>query len=190
MEANPDPYRNYPQFPELSDAMDQELEDMIEAGSWEMGNLYVLADRCEVPTLRRATIDRLHQVTTLQKERHPTKYAKLCSFAGVTHAMRNLPITSPLCRLLVDTFVDFYSPDDEGEKCPTEILLLRQKLPLEFVFAIMQNMASIHRPIGLHPRCAYHEHPQDMPSKDKCRKVDMESVKKRKRDIDDEDNSC
>lgn len=161
-----------------------------------MGNLYVLADRCEVPTLRRAIIDRLFHLAKAEREegvyRHrissPT--TTLVSYAGVIHAMRNLPITSPLCRLLGDTYVNFYYAFDD-EKCSMEKLLW-PKLPLEFVFAVMHSLAKNNvtcEEARLRDKCVYYEHAQDHASKQECKKAEAERNLKRKRDVYDEDDS-
>ncbi|TID26589.1 hypothetical protein E6O75_ATG01082 [Venturia nashicola] len=191
-----DIHKNYPEFPELSEGKDEELEDMITEGPWDMGNLYVLADRCEVPTLRRAIIDRLFYLAKAEREvgmyhhRISSPTTTLASYAGVIHAMRNLPITSPLCRLLVDTYVNFYHEFDD-EKCETE-KLFRQKLPLEFVFAVMRSLSKNNvsgEEARLRDKCVYHEHDQDHASKQVCKKAEAERNLKRKRDFDDEDDS-
>jgi hypothetical protein len=124
-------HKNYPEFPEFFDDKAIGLEE-IKNGSWDMGNLYILADRCDVPMLRRAIVDRLHLVAKLDKDAqnygYRTKTAEtttLCSYAGAIHALRNHLTTLPLCRLLVDIYVDFYARVDD-EKCSTE-KLLRQR---------------------------------------------------------------
>jgi hypothetical protein len=82
--------------------------------------------------------------------------------------LRNLPITSPICRMLIDIYVERYEVEDD-EGCWMDFLM-RKKLPSEFVFAVMGGLARKSKASrkAIKNLCAYHEHPQDKDSIRAC----------------------
>ena len=142
--------------------------------------LYVFADRYDVPQLRLTLID--DSLRTPMGVPH-SKFGAIyiTNYAAVTFAFKNLAPTSPLCRLLVDNFVELWRGC--RDVCYTE-RLMRLRLPPEFLVAVMElkceRTTCCYHPISVNGHCAYHEHSQDMESIQACHKARMEQ-KKRKR---------
>ncbi|QDS76424.1 hypothetical protein FKW77_004228 [Venturia effusa] len=141
-------------FPPLADEVDQQLETLIATGPWDRYMLYVFADRCDVPALRQQLIDKV--------------YKGRCELYGaVIYATRRLANNSPLRRLMLDKYTTEYTCDTvRGEKrCGTEVLL-RQKLPVDFILSLLDMI--LNGQTGMKPLCAYHEHEQDEETIKEC----------------------
>lgn len=109
-------------------------------GPWDMGNLYVFADGCEVSNSAES------------HHRSPIDVGQ-----GIERG-RNLPITSPLCGLLVDTYIHFYHAlDDESgirRSC------CDRNCRCSFVFAVMRSLfkrriMSLVRTARLRDKCGW-----------------------------------
>jgi hypothetical protein len=95
--------------------------------------LYVFADRFDVPELRKAIIARIYN-------HYATKARQLPWYAGVIVAFKNLPPSCPLCRLYIDLYVfRFGGEPDEDDKA------LEQFLPPEFTTSVMNGMGKERR---------------------------------------------
>ncbi|QDS76434.1 hypothetical protein FKW77_004376 [Venturia effusa] len=173
----------YEGFPQLSRQEEDKIEAALKPERNRFPCLYVFADRYDVHALRKAIMDDTWYY-----------YERLSSYpdwAFVLIASKNLPIRSPLCRYIVDQYVEHYDIEEEhARNCPIE-LGIRQKLPLEFVFTILNGLSVLkHHPkvsrSGRKPLCAYHEHPQDEASIQACAKARIEN-KKRKLDLLEEE---
>ncbi|KAF2431835.1 hypothetical protein EJ08DRAFT_732921 [Tothia fuscella] len=81
-------------------------------------SLYICADRCNVPDLRKAIIDQLYS-----GDIYP-------SYADILCALLKLPILSPLIQIFKDLYVRYWHPDHD-KICGTE-LLLRKLMSNEF----------------------------------------------------------
>jgi hypothetical protein len=165
----------HPPFVELSQEDEEELEHCITSGPWDTIQLYVFADRYEVPALRRCIVD---------FEYHKHRRSRTTSlFGAVIYATRNLPITSPLIRLIVDLHVEIYDAADDKTICGTETLM-RQKLPREFLFAVLEGHCNIkfRDQKAFKQLCAYHEHTQDDVCIQACLEAQRRS-RKRKQDV-------
>ncbi|RDI85214.1 hypothetical protein Vi05172_g4797 [Venturia inaequalis] len=119
------------QFIALSDEDDEILETFIKCDPGNRCYLYVFADWYDVPALRRAIID----IEWRCYEQHDILY----SWPDVVYALRHLQISTPLCRMLVDEYVDSW-PDATETKCGMS-KRIRQKVPAEFLFAVLTERA-------------------------------------------------
>ncbi|TLD18896.1 hypothetical protein E2P81_ATG01624 [Venturia nashicola] len=118
-----------PQIELLSSDDEQRLEDLIETGPWYKEMLYVLADRCDVPVLRKLLINQ-----EWASRQHTPR-----SFAPVIYALRKLPSKSPWNKLSIDVYSELYEARQDVVY-QTEVLL-RQKLPQEFLVAVMCSLS-------------------------------------------------
>lgn len=151
------------------------MEEYIEKDCHDCIRLYVFADQYDVPALRRATID---------KEWNDFENGMdVWRWSSSIHALRNLKISSPLCRLLVSEYANGWG---EFYGCELE-RRLRTKLPSEFLYAIMAEQSKALAEKSSHPGqrrgtlCTYHEHAQNQDAIQAC----IEGAKvgcKRKRD--------
>jgi hypothetical protein len=127
------PGRVYKPFSHVSDDEHTELEECI-ARTTPNYELYVLADRYNVPTLRRSVLDWKYYL-----------YARSDATPWNTdyiYLLRNLPITSPLLKLMIHVHVDQYKPSTDMAMCGTETLL-RQELNLEFFAAVVDGHSTL-----------------------------------------------
>lgn len=149
------------QFRTLSTEDDEIVENFIENSSHEMFCLYIFADRCDVPGLRQKIIE--------VEWKNYDKKRPLWAWHIVIHALRSLSVSTPLCRLLVDQWVDNWY--DEQLTCGMKIRL-RQKLPGEFLYAVMaeKGMKANEKEPKQRVRqlCSYHEHAQDKHTVQAC----------------------
>lgn len=151
----------FQEFTPITDEVDQHLESLIATGPWEQHMLYVFGDRCDVPALRQDLIDKMSKQN--------------CSyFAEVIYTMRHLSTKSPLIKLILDQYATRYNFSRilGDDVCGTEVLL-RQKLPLEFVWVLFYRNMSQAKDEKL--LCAYHEHDQDEETIRECQgKMDVD----------------
>ncbi|KAE9977679.1 hypothetical protein BLS_001203 [Venturia inaequalis] len=145
----------------ISDPVDQQLENSINNGPWNLQKLYVFADRCDVPALRQDLIDDIWMI------------GDVMPFGAIIYAWRNLSIKSPLCKLMLDDLSRFYKHETlmSDEECGMEILL-PQKLPSAFTWTLFSRKLGDEK--ERLPVCAYHEHAQDEETVKKCRKESAE----------------
>jgi hypothetical protein len=134
----------------LSEEDDDFLENAIQNDSYEMLHLYVLADRCDVPLLRQSIID--SERRTFQEDKN------YWSWLDTTYAFRNLRTSSSLCKLMIDELVESWSGFVDCEMDHR----LRQKLPADFLYAVMMRQAKAWGEKDKLPcvghMCKYHEH--------------------------------
>ncbi|QDS76430.1 hypothetical protein FKW77_004298 [Venturia effusa] len=157
-------------FKQLSEEEDTRLEAIIADGSWNSIKLYIFADRYDVPSLRKAIIDKSWST-----------WISMCrlNLSATILALRNLPYKSEMCRLLIDSYTESWKFRYDMS-CDNDVLL-QQKLPAEFLFHVSNGLARLDSVPGQRIKviknlCAYHEHPQDeesikaCPGADKIRK--------------------
>ncbi|QDS76447.1 hypothetical protein FKW77_004561 [Venturia effusa] len=161
-------------YPVLSDEDDKILEQVIDSRSSGFASLYVFADRCNVPDLREAIIN---------KEWIEFKGSgNLWRWSSLIYMLRNTSSSSPLRRLVVDECMDAKRWPDEF--CMAETLL-RQKLPHEFLLSMMwEKLTAPRSEPHVGPLCQYHEHAQDVDTIKACVEK-AEATRKRKRDVSD-----
>jgi hypothetical protein len=175
----------YPQFPQLPQQKEEKLEAYISKIEGPNTRLYAFADRYDVPALRQAIVEYIWYWYSANDEDIP-------SYATIVIIGDLLPISSPFYRLLVDLFVDRYCLEEENVAgCPGE-LALRQKLPYEFIFAVMGGLSNMKNKVpgqGLKELCAYHEHPKDETSIKACTQAKKEGRNRMRKIMDLEDKA-
>ncbi|TLD18900.1 hypothetical protein E2P81_ATG01628 [Venturia nashicola] len=164
----------YPQFLSLSADQEEALDKLFQREPLPL--LYVFADRYDIPALRRKIVDKLWYCF----EESNT----LPSFLSIAGVGSLLPTTSPLLRLWIDLYIDGYCMEDDASTTCSLELAARQKLPFEFIYAVMGGLSNqkFEEPRqGMKKLCAYHEHPQDETTITACTD---EITKKRKKTRD------
>lgn len=162
-------HNNLCTFVSISEDEDRRLESLVE--NLSSGQVYLFADRYNVPALRQLIVDQCWTWTSNKKS--------IMAMGSLILTLQNLPFSSVFCRLLVDVYVENYKPYMHTD-CGTAILL-RQKIPTEFIYTVMSDLASLNFKADepkkvIKNLCAYHEHPQDeesikaCPGADKVRK--------------------
>jgi hypothetical protein len=160
-------------FLPLSKEDDDILEDTIKNESHNLLHLYVFADRCDVPSLRQAIVDQEWKRFRLGKW--------TWRWEDIIYALRHLSISTPLCKLLVDEYIEEWT--GIGLVCGLEKRLW-QKIPSEFLFAVMMGKARVLANDWLertNSLCKYHEHAQDDNTTQSCVKK-FKASRKRKRE--------
>lgn len=113
--------------------------------------LYVLADRYDVPELRKEIVDwEYHNLVGSFIYGLPWN-------AKYIQALRNLPFTSPMIRFMIDLHVDRHSMNTDRDACGTDTLL-RQKFSPEFLVAVIDGYAALkgtEAKKGVKQLCAY-----------------------------------
>lgn len=166
-------------FVHISQEDEEDLEECIATNSDGLWQLYVFADRYEFPDLRRRIIDH---------EYYNGKDNSGYWFAGVVYATRNLPITSPLVRLIIDRQVDGHDPKADDALCGLE-RLLRQKLSGEYLHAVVDGLCDYkyRKTRAVKNLCAYHEHGQDEKSIQSCLQAQQKSRKRKREELEVEE---
>lgn len=116
----------------LSKEDDDFLEQYINTEAYIVIRLYIFADRFNVPLLRRAIIDK--QWLLAQDFYAPFLWHH------VIYALRNLPPSSPLCRVLIYQYTKHWT--GFGETCGLE-QRLRGKLPANFLFGVITEQTKL-----------------------------------------------
>lgn len=144
--------------------------------------LYIFADKFEVPALREEIINLRWADCMLQDS--------CWAYIVVINSFRHLPESPPQCRLLLDSFVDIWDPkDDMNANCCTEVKL-RSKLPLKFMFLLAAGQARKLAggcAYALGPLCKYHEHSQDKETVAACKKRMAKMMEDHRRGLPDWD---
>ncbi|TLD18898.1 hypothetical protein E2P81_ATG01626 [Venturia nashicola] len=154
------PYRRPPghansPFATLSVDDDKELEDYLIRYPQRNYKLYIFADSYDIPALRKKIVDCEYCRYRLYSDNLPWN-------TDYVYALRNLPTTSMLVKLLVDLYVDRHEAEDLEYRCGTEILL-QGKFPPEFLSMVIDVHSALKRKSdqkALKTLCVYHEHPQ------------------------------
>ena len=144
----------------ITDEDDVKLESLITTVQKDyLMHLYIFADQFDVPALRKDVINALW-AKYIQNWLHP-------SYRIIIACWRQLPASSPLCRLLLATLVNAWSPA-EDDCCLTE-RKMRTKLPATLLFELAaQLQLKRDNYQALEPICEYHEHKKDEASVDQC----------------------
>lgn len=173
----------------LSEATSPKIEDLLDealaSSSYPLLELFILADRCDVPSLRRVLTDKIYDVDAFP------------IYAHVIRAFTELPHNSTLCQLFIDTYASDWNLGWD-ETCDIETSL-RARLPNAFLLAVTTALSErlkktnakdkeedgediVHKLVnGKRHRCVYHEHSQDADTFKACQKAENNS-RKRKRD--------
>lgn len=93
--------------------------------------LYIFADRFDVPQLRKTIIEAMHKCYTVEGAQTPL-------YAGIIIAFKNLPASSPLCRLYIDVYTGCWEPEDDSE----EEQAILPFLPPEFLSQVMIGLGA------------------------------------------------
>jgi hypothetical protein len=176
----------YPQFPLHSQEKEEELEAILLNLHCPNSRLYIFADRHDVPALRKAVIELLWY-------HHKANENQLPCWSTLVFTSTHLPISSSLSRLWVDLFIDRWCHNESANSpgCPIE-LAFRQKVPFEFLWAIMAGLSNKNHNIpgqGIKELCTYHEHPQDETSIKTCTRAKKDSRKRKRKTLDLEDKA-
>lgn len=130
-------------------------------------HLYIFADRFDVPALREDIINK----RWADYIKHPTLKR---SYYVPINCFRHLPESSPMCRLVLDMFVNEWQADNDYNSACSMELRLRSKLPANFMFKLAARQArkasANDQGQAVGPLCDYHEHPQDKETVNRCRK--------------------
>ena len=156
-EAYLDPKRDHPKKCSdcgLIDAEDDPAEDWCK----ELLDIFVLADKYNVPLLRREAMITVQHLDEICGSRP--------SFESACEAFERLPSTSPYCGYVVDMYKHWWSPAENQcsscGSCSPLTLFNAEKTPRSLMFEIMK--ASHHKnedptfKNGKTDWCAYHEH--------------------------------
>ncbi|KAL9090166.1 MAG: hypothetical protein Q9165_005446 [Trypethelium subeluteriae] len=98
----------------------------------ELVNLYIFADKYDVPGLRDVLITELRD--------HGPDEEEVPSFAVVIKAYDNLPADSPLCQYLMQVYLASYRA--HSRYCLCDECGLRDMLPSEFLLTLMSLMSA------------------------------------------------
>lgn len=148
-------------------------------------SLYVFGYRYDIRDLRRDCLDHFWYAFNVDPQRLP-------DWCELIWCMESLPITSPLFKFHIDLFVERYIARDYFmPNCPID-RALAQKVPAEFLFAVMNGLSNKQHGVGhegLKALCGYHEHPQDEASVKACTNAQAESRSKKRKALDLEDKA-
>jgi hypothetical protein len=162
---------------------DTDLDDLVNRFRDDEVSLYIFADRCDVPQLRRDLTDQAFQEGLEPKISFPY-------YAAVLQTCQQLPFTSPLIRLYIDRYVARkWRPFHDrlcAKNCGIEARL-RLKLPIEFVIAVTDGLLERadeedddyededeeekkekEEKKNMIKRCSYHEHGQERATVEAC----------------------
>ena len=123
-------------------------------------HLYILADQFDVPALRKDIINGLWA-------KH-AQGSRGLAYREIIACWRQLPSTSPLCRLLMGVLINTWVAKDD-ECCPVE-RKLRTKLPVQMLFELAAQL-QVNKGTGkaIGRLCEYHEHPQTPSATYECK---------------------
>lgn len=147
--------------------------------------LNVLADRYDVPELRKEIVDwEYHNLVGSIIHGLPWN-------AEYIQGLRNLPTTSPMIRFMIDLYVDRHNMITDRDACGTETLL-RQKLSPEFLVAVIDGYAAskgTEAKKAVKQLCAYHEHNQEEKTIEEYIEVQKKESKRQHRNLEVGENS-
>jgi len=96
--------------------------------------LYIFADRCDMPQLRNSVCTEFHSCC---------HGSGLPMSASVTCAFESLPETSTLCRLFADTYTRRFERDQDD----ADEVAQQSRLPHSFLLQVMLRMSELWQPL-------------------------------------------